>query len=264
MGPKKSWCGSGIRLFWTEKNKPIHAPEEFALCIVAPGLTKKNQNRVNGLGTRESTHQPPHSSVTRHKHHLTFAPARVGGGATWSTFFLARITTLSNQNSTMQFITRLGLNTLSPWHSLLLSVSFGGSVFYSYIVSPLVFKKLPRQQFSELQSVVFPTYFAGQILSPLLLALTSPMKSCPFHLLILALSALGGLVNYLWLLPKCAAIKEARNATKEDSEEHKELSKQFGMYHGLSTLANTVSIAALGYYSLLLHKRLVSPAIVHP
>lgn len=161
-------------------------------------------------------------------------------------------------------IARLGLNTLLPYHGFIFAVSFGGSFFYSFIVSPLVFKKLPRQQFSDLQLVVFPTYFLGQIAAPALLALTTPVRFCPFHYGLLALSSVGGLLNYFWLLPKCAQIKEARNKVSEDSAEYKLLLKQFGKYHGLSTLANIVSIVLLGTYGLLWQRGLVKSVALHP
>ena len=164
----------------------------------------------------------------------------------------------------MLFITRLGLNTRLPYHGFIYAVAFGGSVFYSFIVSPLVFKRLPRQEFSDLQAVVFPTYFAGQIIAPLLLAATTSVSPCPVHYGALALSALGGIINYFWLLPKCADIKVRRNQAKEGTEEYNELSKQFGKYHGLSTLANIVSIVSLGFYGLLWQKSLTSTMVIHP
>lgn len=73
-------------------------------------------------------------------------------------------------------IAQLGLNTKIPYHFLFWGVAFGGSSFYSFIVSPLVFKKLPREEFSNLQTQVFPTYFSGQIVAPIILGLTSPLK----------------------------------------------------------------------------------------
>ncbi|CAI5757095.1 unnamed protein product [Candida verbasci] len=155
-------------------------------------------------------------------------------------------------------INQLGLNTRIPYHFLFYSLAFGGSAFYSFIVSPLVFKKLTREEFSNLQNKVFPTYFQGQILSPIIIGLTTPLKWCPFSLGLLALSTIGGTLNYLWLLPKCQQIKEERNkylADKlgdENSEGYKALSKQFGKYHGISTLINIISIFSLGIYGVTL------------
>lgn len=162
-------------------------------------------------------------------------------------------------------ISTLGLNTRIPYHFLLYTLSFGGASFYSFIVSPLVFKKLPREEFSNLQTQVFPTYFQFQTLSPLVLGLISPWKLCPFTIGLLSLSSIAGGLNYLYLLPKCRNIKEERNkliADKKDkvdgefTEEYKKLTKQFGAFHGISTLVNIASIASLGVYGLLIAKKL--------
>lgn len=154
-------------------------------------------------------------------------------------------------------IAQLGLNTLRPYHFLLYSVAFGGSTFYSFIVSPLVFKKLSRPEFGRLQQEVFPTYFIGQTLAPLALALSSPFK-CPIHLGLLIASSLCGALNYLVLLPKCSAIKVQKQKLAseklENSDEFHALSKQFGKLHGISSLLNLVSIVTLGVYGVFLSK----------
>lgn len=161
---------------------------------------------------------------------------------------------------------QLGLNTKVPYHFLFYSLTFGGSAFYSFIVSPLVFKKLPREEFSNLQTKVFPTYFTFQTFAPIILGLSQPLAYCPFTLGLLAASSIGGALNYLWLLPVCKKIKEERNklvtekadigADGEHTEEFKKLSKQFGKYHGISTLINIISIVSLGVYGLALAKGL--------
>lgn len=155
------------------------------------------------------------------------------------------------------FIVQLGLNTVRPYHFLLYSLAFGGSAFYSFVVSPLVFKKLPRAEFSNLQKQVFPAYFLGQAVSPLLLALTSPFK-CPLHLGLLVASSLCGALNYFVLLPKCSKIKEDKqkliDQKLDDTPEFAQLSKRFGTLHGISMALNLVSIVSLGVYGLFLNK----------
>lgn len=163
-------------------------------------------------------------------------------------------------------LNRLGLNAKVPFHFLFYSLVFGGSTFYSFIVSPIVFKKLPREEFSNLQTQVFPTYFIGQTVSPLVLALTTPMGYCPVTGTLLALSSISGALNYFWLLPECKTLKEQRtkliadkldkDANGEFTEEYKKVSKQFGKYHGISSLFNLVSILTLGVYGVLLAKRI--------
>lgn len=167
-------------------------------------------------------------------------------------------------------ISRLGLNTKAPYHFLFYSVVFGGSVFHSFIVSPIAFKHLSRQEFSNLQNKVFPFYFLGQALSPLVLGLSTPLRLCPFTIGLLTLSSVTGAINYFLLLPWCQQIKEQRNKLVSDklheviengevkpSAEMIRLNKQFGKYHGISSLVNVFSILSLGVYGIVLSKRLI-------
>lgn len=167
-------------------------------------------------------------------------------------------------------IARLGLNTAAPFHFLFYSIVFGGSVFHSFIVSPIAFKHLSRPEFSNLQNKVFPTYFLGQALSPLVLGLTTPLKLCPFTIGLLALSSATGALNYFVLLPWCQQIKDQRNKLVSEklheviengevkpSEEMVKLNKQFGKYHGISSLVNILSILSLSAYGVILSKRLL-------
>ncbi|CCE87152.1 Piso0_005693 [Millerozyma farinosa CBS 7064] len=164
----------------------------------------------------------------------------------------------------------LGLNTRVPYHALFYSFVFGGSVFHSFVVSPIAFKVLPRQEFGRLQNHIFPGYFLGQTLAPLVLGLTTPLKLCPFSIGVLAVSGLAGALNYFVLLPSCQQIKVEReklvadkkhekneNGVSVPTKEYTELNKKFGFYHGISTLLNFGSIVTLGIYGLLLSKRMI-------
>lgn len=151
---------------------------------------------------------------------------------------------------------------------LLYSVAFGGGIVHSYVVSPIAFKHLKREEFSLLQNKVFPLYFIGQAALPVVLALTSPM--CPrITGPILALSSIAGALNYFWALPVCKRIKEERNKLVEENKHEKvvdgetvpsdeiaPLNKQFRRYHGISSILNLVSLVTLGVYGLRLAKRL--------
>lgn len=166
----------------------------------------------------------------------------------------------------MSIIQALGLNTRVPYHFLFYSFTFGGTAFYSYVVSPILFKKLSREEFSTVQSKVFPYYFKYQITSPLILALITPFNYCPFTLGALAVSSFAGLINLFFLEPKCHAIKEERTKliaiskdkkdNGEPSDEMVALNKTFGRWHGLSTLVNIVSLASLAVYGTTLAKGL--------
>lgn len=163
-------------------------------------------------------------------------------------------------------ITALGLNTRVPYHFLFYSVVFGGTAFYSFIIAPLTFKKLPREEFSNLQTQVFPSYFLTQVVSPVVLGLTTPLKPCPLSLGVLALSSVAGALNLWWLLPVSRGIKEQRQklvADKldkteagDDTEELTRLNKLFAKFHGISSLVNLVSITSVAFYGLLLAKKL--------
>ncbi|KAI5967660.1 hypothetical protein CANMA_002840 [Candida margitis] len=165
-------------------------------------------------------------------------------------------------------INQLGLNTRVPYHFLFYSLSFGGTAFYSYIVSPVLFKELPRGDFSKVQSKVFPCYFKYQILAPLLLAAVTPFKYCPIAIGTLAIASLSGIVNLFYLEPKCHAIKEERiklaSAGKEKkdngepSDEMQALTTSFRRWHGLSMLVNNLSVLSLAVYGLTVAKRLTS------
>lgn len=133
---------------------------------------------------------------------------------------------------------------------------------HSYIVSPIAFKYLKREEFSLLQNKVFPIYFAGQAVVPVLIGLTSPIATrCSYS--ILAVSAVAGLLNYLWVLPVCKQVKEQRNKLAAEkkhevvvdgqtrpSDEMAALNKKFGAYHGISSLFNLVSLFSLAVYGI--------------
>ncbi|KAG5420959.1 hypothetical protein I9W82_000049 [Candida metapsilosis] len=163
-------------------------------------------------------------------------------------------------------INQLGLNTRVPYHFLLYSLSFGGTAFYSYIVSPILFKKLSRDDFSKVQGLVFPHYFKFQILSPLVIAAITPFQYCPFTLGTLAIASLSGLVNLFYLEPKCRGIKEERikltaigkekKDNGEPTDEMQALTASFGRWHGLSMLINNLSVLSLTVYGLTVAKGL--------
>lgn len=163
-------------------------------------------------------------------------------------------------------INQLGLNTRVPYHFLFYSLSFGGTAFYSYIVSPVLFKELSRDDFSKVQSKVFPRYFKYQILSPLLIAAITPFKYCPFTVGTLAIASLSGIFNLFYLEPKCHAIKEERikltaigkekKDNGEPTDEMQALTTSFGRWHGLSMLINNLSVLSLAVYGLTVAKGL--------
>lgn len=167
----------------------------------------------------------------------------------------------------MSVFEALGLHSRVPYHFLATAVAIGGPAFYSFVASPIMFKKLPREEFGKVQSEIFPTYFLAQTFAPVVLRALSPFRMCPISSALLIVSSLGGALNYLWLLPKCHAIKEQRKALQdakkdvqangEPTERYAALTKQFGMFHGISTLINMALILAVGLYGVFVSRGLV-------
>lgn len=142
---------------------------------------------------------------------------------------------------------------------------FGGSTFYSYVASPIAFKVLARDQFSSLQSKVFPGFFAMQGVSPILLALTSPMTLAMAPAVALSAASVSGLINLFWLLPWNRKVKEQRLIVKEKYKDDPEqlekvdapLRKEFGKSHGISLLFNLTNMVSMLVYGVYLSKGLL-------
>lgn len=154
--------------------------------------------------------------------------------------------------------------TTAPYHLLTYSFSFGATVFHSYVSSPVAFKVLPKDQFGKLQNHLFPSYFLGQAISPVIIGLTAPFALSTAALVTLGLSSLGGLANYFWLLPWTHNVKSKRLALQEtigegfeENEDYKKLTKEFGRSHGLSLLFNLITAIGLASYGVILSGKLL-------
>ncbi|EDO17102.1 hypothetical protein Kpol_1025p22 [Vanderwaltozyma polyspora DSM 70294] len=145
-------------------------------------------------------------------------------------------------------------------HLLFYSFVFGGTTFYSYAASPVAFKTLERDQFSKLQSKVFPGFFFLQSVSPLILLFTSPIALTKAPIAALTIASISGVTNLSWLLPWTRRIKEERKALadrlegKELEAFDKDLRKEFGKAHGLSLLFNFTNALGLLTYGIYLSK----------
>lgn len=144
-------------------------------------------------------------------------------------------------------------------HLILYSFAFGGSAFYSYVASPIAFKTLTKDQFSILQSKVFPWFFTMQSVTPVALALTLPFPLATPAYYALGTSSIMGLVNLYGLLPWNKSIKIKRQdlqkkldvgqLTKDQFDSlDTPLRKEFGKAHGLSLLLNMGHILAMLTY----------------
>ncbi|KAI0844981.1 hypothetical protein F5Y00DRAFT_247607 [Daldinia vernicosa] len=177
------------------------------------------------------------------------------------------------------------LLTPAPYHVLSYGTLLGTEVFHTFINSILSFKVLERPQFAILQRAVFPAYFGIQSAAPVLLALTYPgrknLLGVPsglvgvFHptnrwgvLVPLGTVLVTGLVNLVYLLPETNKVTALRReqelkdgkASHEkgvQSEEMTALNKKFGQLHGISSLANLITVIATVVYGINLSARIV-------
>ena len=144
-------------------------------------------------------------------------------------------------------------------HLILYSIAFGGSAFYSYVASPIAFKTLTKDQFSILQSKVFPWFFTMQSVAPVALALTLPVPLSTPGYYVLGTSSIMGLINLYGLLPWNRLVKIKRHDLQKKFEMGQltkdqfdsldaPLKKEFGKAHGLSLLFNMGHILAMFTY----------------
>lgn len=150
-------------------------------------------------------------------------------------------------------LTLLHLFSFASW--------FGCSMWVSFIAGIVMFQNLPRHTFGRLQAKLFPVYFLfSAILISIAMATGEAIHlSCRWSLGTI-LSTI--LMNLVYLEPQTTAVMFARHKVERrlgtghevgmlkpkdplvtNDPELKELSKQFGMLHGLSTSMN---LAALG------------------
>lgn len=167
----------------------------------------------------------------------------------------------------MSFFHALGLNTTVPYHFLACSFAIGGPAFYGFVAAPILFKTLPRSEFRRVLSEVFPKYFFTQTVAPIVLRLLSPFKVCPVSTALLVASSVSGAINYFWLLNTCRSLSNQRKALEdsgadvdsngEATPEYATLTKQFGKYHGISTLSNMVLLLTIALYGVFVSRSLV-------
>lgn len=158
-----------------------------------------------------------------------------------------------------------------PYHIIFYSLTLGTNVFHSYVNAPVLFKNLKREDFSYVTNLILPKYFILEAIAPAALYLTLPKALLNVNkrasIALLGASSVFQLINYFWLLGSVQRLKtsklklEAQLNSVDDSSsaeaeeiktQLKQLSKQFGMYHGLSLLANMISTVALTGYGFAL------------
>ncbi|KAK9899493.1 hypothetical protein P389DRAFT_191814 [Cystobasidium minutum MCA 4210] len=152
----------------------------------------------------------------------------------------------------------------------------GSCLWGSFISGVIAYKTLPRQQFGNLQSKLFPAYFTiNSYLSSIMVAnwlyfhpntLSSMLKldrtrsGDVFNGWVLVAGALGtSLTNLLVVTPWTSKLMFQRHRLEKQegksysdptaSEELKALTSKFGMAHGVSSILNMVYLGAIVYHT---------------
>jgi hypothetical protein len=126
--------------------------------------------------------------------------------------------------------------TLHNAAALLAALALGGMVFYSFVVTPLVFRHLDRSVASGFLAAAFPVYYR------VMLALTAAAALLVWYrgtAIALGGIAAGFLFLLLWLLPRIARTRAGRDAGDRAA------TLAFRRLHGLSVLVNLAQIAAV-------------------
>ncbi|KAJ1402418.1 hypothetical protein SESBI_28110 [Sesbania bispinosa] len=160
-------------------------------------------------------------------------------------------------------------------HLLSFSTAFGAALWVTFIGGIIMFKNLPRHQFGNLQSKMFPAYFSmvgvcGAIsvasfgyLHPWKTSSTAEKYQLGFLLSHFAFN----LTNLFVFTPMTIEMMKQRHKVERENNIGEEvgwsknvevaktnpklaaMNKKFGMIHGLSSLANIMSFGSLAIHS---------------
>ncbi|PKI70282.1 transmembrane protein 205 [Punica granatum] len=160
-------------------------------------------------------------------------------------------------------------------HLLCFATAWGAALWVTFIGGIIMFKNLPRHMFGNLQSKMFPAYFAlvGACCAVSLASFgyLHPWKSASttekYQLGFLASSFAFDLANLLVFTPMTIQMMKQRHKIEREANIGEEIgwsknqeaakvnpelaamNKKFGMIHGLSSLANIMSFGSLAMHS---------------
>ncbi|KAJ5163493.1 uncharacterized protein N7500_005323 [Penicillium coprophilum] len=204
-------------------------------------------------------------------------------GARWSlptSFPRCNLTSTLSSTQLSRYYNIYEIMDPRPYHILSYGTLLGTQFYQSFVGGFVAFRALPRPQFSNLQTAIFPIYFSLQTALPVVVALTASHggqvlglsgltapKNRFDTLLPMATVAVTGLVNMFVLLPMTRNVmrerkhQETRDGKKSydpapHSKEMLALNKKFGRVHGISSLVNLASLIATVWYGVVLSKRL--------
>ncbi|XP_076900423.1 uncharacterized protein LOC143554589 [Bidens hawaiensis] len=160
-------------------------------------------------------------------------------------------------------------------HILSFSTAWGAALWVTFIGGIIMFKNLPRHQFGNLQSKMFPAYFTmvGICCAVAVgcFGYTHPWKSSStaekYQLGFLVAAFVFNLTNLFVFTPMTIEMMKQRHKVERESNIGEEvgwtknqevakvnpklaaMNKKFGMIHGLSSLANIMSFGSLAMHS---------------
>ncbi|XP_057966661.1 uncharacterized protein LOC131156755 [Malania oleifera] len=160
-------------------------------------------------------------------------------------------------------------------HLLSFSTAWGAALWVTFIGGIIMFKNLPRHQFGNLQSKMFPAYFSMVgvccAISVASFAYLHPLKSSStaekYQLGFLLSAFAFNLANLLVFTPMTIEMMKQRHKVEKELNIGDEIgwsknqeaakakpklaamNKKFGMIHGLSSLANIMSFGSLAMHS---------------
>ncbi|XP_019197400.1 PREDICTED: transmembrane protein 205 [Ipomoea nil] len=160
-------------------------------------------------------------------------------------------------------------------HLLCFSTAWGAALWVTFIGGIIMFKNLPRHQFGNLQSKMFPAYFTLVgvccAVSVAAFGYMHPWKtstSAEKYQIVFILGAFAfNLSNLFVFTPMTIQMMKQRHKIEKESNIGDEvgwtknqevakvnpklaaMNKKFGMVHGLSSLANIVSFGCLAMHS---------------
>ncbi|KAL4351554.1 hypothetical protein GQ457_06G030250 [Hibiscus cannabinus] len=160
-------------------------------------------------------------------------------------------------------------------HLLSFSTAFGAALWVTFIGGIIMFKNLPRHQFGNLQSKMFPAYFSMVgvccAISVAAFGYLHPWKSATtpekYQLGFLLSAFAFNLSNLFVFSPMTIEMMKQRHKVEREANIGDEIgwsknqeaaktnpklaamNKKFGMIHGLSSLANIMSFGSLAMHS---------------
>jgi hypothetical protein len=127
-----------------------------------------------------------------------------------------------------------------------LSITFwtGGITLFTFILTPVLFKSLSRDQAGQIVGILFPGYFRwGLACGVIALASKLVMRTCapvPVVLLIIMMALTS--VQAFYIEPRAAALKRQIPSFETTPKEHP-LRREFSKLHGISASCNLAVVA---------------------